>query len=113
MATNDYGIYFVNQDFLNGGNATFVYPQGYMGPEIHPQVIQQQIASNDTHKFERLDPLGCIKAYAQTLLSDRRNVVFVLKGNTTQLNSTVIDYQVHKFSNAVNQHYYAYNAFEW
>lgn len=96
MAANDYAIYFVTPDFLQGGNATYSYPytdSDYYAENVHvaPEDLQRQIASNQTHKFEQLDPLGCIKSYAHDMLTGRRNLVFVLKNDTTLQGSTVVD----------------------
>lgn len=116
LSTNDYDIYFVTPDFLNGGNATYPYPDSYVYSEwikVSPETLQQQITNNDTHKFEQLDALGCIRTYSQVLLTDHRNLVFVLKNNTKLLNSTVIDAQSYEFDRNVDPSSQVYTPFDW
>lgn len=107
--------YFVTPDFLTGGNASYNLPSNaYLHVSwVSPEDIQTQIANNQTHKFEQLDPLGCIQAYAQVLLADRRNLVFVVKNNTASSNSTVIDYQEYSFDINVNIPSQVYTPFDW
>lgn len=89
LSANSYDIYLVTPDFLKGGNANL--PSAHHdGLSVEP--LQQQIATNQPHRFERLEPLECIQAYSKSLIADRRNLAFVLKNNTMVFNSTVIVY---------------------
>lgn len=116
LSANDYSIYFVTPDFLNGGNATVpkLYATSYYtGHSLEP--LQQQIRTNHPHRFERLEPLACIQSYAQVLLADRRNLVFVTKNNTKLhgYNSTVVGYHYYSFEDAVDPKEGPYEPFDW
>jgi hypothetical protein len=105
IATNDYNLYFVRQDFVDGkpfvANSTTYDPfQTY----IDPRDIQTSIVNNpDT--WERLDKAACINAYATNFLDNRRNLVLVSDNSTGQANESLLTTELYLFTPIV--------AFDW
>ena len=75
--------------------------------------MQKDIASNDTAKFERLDPLACIKTYGQVFMQDYRNLVIVSKNSSTSSNSSVLYGLDYSFENYVDPPQAKYTPFDW
>ena len=107
LATNDYDIYVVSQDLLSAANATWAN-YGLVSAET----LQQDIATNNTVKFKRLDALSCIKAYGQVFLQDYRNLVIV-STNSSSDTSSVLQADVYYFAKAVDLPVQTYKPFDW
>lgn len=94
ITNNDYKLYFATENWLNGSwydswnlpapgtirsyyssvtNERFNWTPIY---ETDPAVLLQDY-QNYPSRYEHLDPKGCMDAYANTYLSDRRNVVLL------------------------------------
>lgn len=92
ISTNDYGVYLVNDDFLNAPecrNCTETYsPSGsyrsmsstYAGATLHSLWNQSR-----NSVLDRLEPADCIAQYATSLQSYRRNVLLVIDSTQTDL----------------------------
>lgn len=118
LATNDYDIYVVSQDFLSGANASYGGPATRYTDQdflISPRTLQQDIARNNTVKFDRLDALSCIKAYGQVFTQDHRNLVLVSKNSSSNTVSTssVLYRDIYHFIIAVNIPSQTYKPFDW
>lgn len=112
MATNDYEILVVTHDFLNGANATYVENDVNRYYDKSPAVLQAEVMSNTTSIYHRLEKLDCIKAYAQVLLQDRRNLILV-SSNSSVDGLTVLGYYLDQFSEDVILSDGHYSPFNW
>ncbi|KIW27128.1 uncharacterized protein PV07_06897 [Cladophialophora immunda] len=103
LETNDYNLYFVTQDFVDGKPfVPFPVTELYLRPD--QQDVQSSLVTHpDT--WERLDNDACIHAYATNFLTSRRNLVLVSNNSTKQANETVL-----KVTQYVNGDV---NAFDW
>lgn len=96
LSGNDYYFAIVTEDFLSGApfNLTasnwvpfLINPvvgpvNDTFGPDLEQQISQQWTdwytdIQRNVSTYERLDNLDCIKAYANKLVTNRRNVVLV------------------------------------
>ncbi|KIW75837.1 hypothetical protein Z517_10582 [Fonsecaea pedrosoi CBS 271.37] len=74
LEANDYNLFFVTQDFIDGK-------------------AQQEIQSSLlTHPetWERLEKKECIHSYATTFLTSRRNLILLSNNSTSQANESVL-----------------------
>ncbi|KIX09181.1 uncharacterized protein Z518_00260 [Rhinocladiella mackenziei CBS 650.93] len=78
LSTNDYGLYFVKQDFID--SPTFTSADPASDTVADPTKIHADVRIPGV--YERLDKVACIKAYATNFVSDRRNLVLVTKNET-------------------------------
>jgi hypothetical protein len=95
LASNDYGIYTVTQDFVDGKpfadqtDTNTTIPSDFFGYPIDPQTIQASLLHNPA-VWEPLDRSSCIKSYAQNFLSNRRNLILISSNHTSTANETVL-----------------------
>jgi len=115
LATNDYILYVVAPEFLSGANASYVDTSDHQDTYFSPSgdKMQKDIASNGTVKFERLDPLACIKTYGQVFMQDYRNLVIVTRNSSTTSGSSVLYGLDYSFERFINPPQAVYSPFEW
>lgn len=114
----------VTPDFLSGGriaiNSTY---HGYRtSPTINDDDfavpasrVQQQLASNDTVKYKRLDALSCIKAYGKVFMQEYRTLVIVSTNGSNEYgaHSTLLWRDHYSFADGVSPAHNSYNPFDW
>ncbi|KIX98119.1 uncharacterized protein Z520_06199 [Fonsecaea multimorphosa CBS 102226] len=87
LETNDYNLYFVTQDFVDG--KPFVPWDGYS--DLPDQNDIQSSLLTDPDTWERLDNDACIRAYATEFLTSRRNLVLLSNNSTKKANESVLE----------------------
>lgn len=102
LATNDYNLYFVTQDFVDGqpfesstAIADTYNPTGFH--QTDSEHIQQSLLANP-QSWERLDKKDCINAYASNFLSNRRNLILVSNNSTAKANESVLEETLYTFT---------------
>ncbi|OAP57066.1 hypothetical protein AYL99_09179 [Fonsecaea erecta] len=86
LEANDYNIYFVTQDFIDGKP---LVPYHGIAEKPSQNDIQSSLLTHpDT--WERLEKEACIHAYATTFLTTRRNLILLSNNNTKQANESVL-----------------------
>jgi hypothetical protein len=109
LATNDYSLLFVTQDFVDSEavratNGTVCNPNNPYSCMIDPDEVQNSL-HNNPESWERLDNKACIDAYATNFLDSRRTLVLVSSNSTAQTNESVLDMETYLFSQPM--------AFDW
>ncbi|EXJ72124.1 uncharacterized protein A1O5_04628 [Cladophialophora psammophila CBS 110553] len=94
LQMNDYDLFFVTQDFIDGKpfgplNNT-IYNTAY--DYTDPRGVQSSLLTNP-EKWERLDNAACINAYATNFLSNRRNLILLSNNGTSNPNNSVLTVQ--------------------
>ncbi|KIW97063.1 uncharacterized protein Z519_02455 [Cladophialophora bantiana CBS 173.52] len=94
LQMNDYDLFFVTQDFIDGKpfgplNNT-IYNTAY--DYTDPRDVQSSLLTNP-EKWERLDNEACINAYATNFLSNRRNLILLSNNGTSNPNNSVLTVQ--------------------
>lgn len=98
LASNDYDILFVKQDFVDGSSWNTTASDGIRQYGLLDGVSIDQVQADlkVPELYERLDLADCIRAYATDFITDRRNLVFVTKNDTVNYN--LLDYTNYLYS---------------
>lgn len=86
LASNDYDIFFVKQDFVDGSSWNTTDSVGQYRLLDGVSIDQVQADLKIPERYERLDTADCIRAYATDFTTRRRNLVFVTKNDTVDYN---------------------------
>lgn len=103
LATNEYNILYATEGFTTG--------QPY-NTALFPDSVEQNITDIQSKlpTFDRLSNEDCIKAYAEDFLPDRRNVVLIVKNQTS--GSSLRQVAVNTFPDSQSI-IHNYNPFSW
>ena len=82
IATNEYDVVFANEAFVQGGPNSSWNEANF--PGIYLNHVQAQ-----AKRWERLDKLSCLNAYAVDFLNTRRHLVAVIVDNAMVVNDSV------------------------
>lgn len=99
ISTNDYGVYLVNESFLDDPECRNCTDQRYYSSSYYSGLALLSLWNQSRHNaLDKLEPADCIAQYATALQSYRRNVLLVIDStqpdlppqdsNLTYLNNT-------------------------
>ncbi|KAK5189871.1 hypothetical protein LTR99_004144 [Exophiala xenobiotica] len=87
LSTNDYAIYTVTQDFVDGSSYNTTEDVSLFISQldiVDPSHIQSKLRTSDA--YERMEKFDCIHAYATDFLTNRRNLLLVARNDTVRVN---------------------------
>jgi hypothetical protein len=104
LATNDYDVLYVSEDFVNGGGFNTSITSGLTTLDVAS--VQWHL-----HSYETLQNADCINAYAVDLVTTRRTLVIVTT-NTSSHDNSLLGLTHYTFENA-GKVGTQYSPYEW